>query len=44
MTKKNSTERFAEAFKGIEPDVWKVFEDPKEVQEAVDELSSRQDP
>lgn len=35
---KNKSERFEKAFKGVPRDVWRVFEDPGELFEAVEKL------
>ena len=37
-TDKNTPERFERAFKGVDGNVWKTFEDPKELKEAVKAL------
>ena len=38
---KNKDERFVEAFKDVPKNVWKVFEKPEELYQAVDELAAR---
>ena len=37
-TDKNSNERFEKAFKGVPRDVWRVFEDPNELYDAIEQL------
>jgi len=37
-TDKNTDERFEKAFKGVNRSVWRTFEDPKELYEAVEQL------
>jgi phosphatidate phosphatase APP1 len=40
MEEKNKAERFEKAFEGIPADVWRVFEDPTELGEAVERLKT----
>ncbi|KAI1949730.1 hypothetical protein LOZ57_002205 [Ophidiomyces ophidiicola] len=41
MDEQNSPERFEEAFKNVPKTVWKVFEEPEELNESIDELRAR---
>ncbi|KAI1978791.1 hypothetical protein LOZ51_005510 [Ophidiomyces ophidiicola] len=41
MDEQNSPERFEEAFKNIPKTAWKVFEEPEELNESIDELRAR---
>lgn len=41
MEEQNSPKRFEEAFKEVPDNVWKVFEEPDELYELVDELGTR---
>ena len=38
MEEKNKGERFKKAFEGVPKSVWRVFEEPEELQEAVEAL------
>ena len=41
-TDKNTDERFEKAFRGVPREVWRTFEDPKELYEAVEQLKGMQ--
>lgn len=41
MDEQNSPKRFAEAFKHVPKNVWRVFEDPREVYSMLDEIRAR---
>ena len=40
-TDKNEDERFEKAFRDVPREVWRTFEDPKELFEAVEELKGK---
>ena len=43
MEDKNKNERFKEAFKGVPKRVWKVFDRPEEIYQAIDQLDKQED-